>query len=234
MHLIKELSDWELSVVTVVSRTNVHELEQIHDHLINHGCVQWRLQLATPAGRMDHHRDQMFTDEEFESFVDRVLTLQKSSPIRITCGTNIGYHGTKSAELHYGMPFTGDYLGMRVVSITANGDVKGDLPLSDDYTEGNIREQSFTEIWKSDDAFAYNRKFNMDMVKGFCRECRYLPLCKGGDASSSLAVSGVRANAPYCMYRIEHARGEEPIDSELTTSLLKQVGGQRQEAAVAR
>lgn len=224
MRLIKEQSSIRFAVETTLSGINLHELEQVHNLVSTTGCHQWRVQLANSVGRMSEQADKLLSDAEFESLVDRIILLRISSPVNISVGSNIGFYGNKGAAVRGDMPWTGDYSGLRGVGITANGDVKGDLSMPGQFVEGNIRESSFTEIWTSNSTFSYNRQFNMDMVAGFCRECRYLKLCRGGDSRGSFALHGIRANSPYCMYRIEHARGEEPVDSPLIKSLLRQFG----------
>lgn len=64
--------------------------------------------------------------------------------------------------------------------------------------------------------------FNVTPNGRFCPTDDF-KLCRGGDTVSSFAANGIRANSPYCMYRIEQARGEEPVDNDMTRMLLSRL-----------
>ena len=96
--------------------------------------------------------------------------------------------------------------------------------MPEEFVEGNIRRRSFTEIWNNPDGFAYNRKFTRETAAGACRECRYLPLCRGGCATTSVSQSGCRADNPYCIYRMEVEEGISPVDPQEVVGLLAMYG----------
>jgi radical SAM protein with 4Fe4S-binding SPASM domain len=100
------------------------------------------------------------------------------------------------------------------------GDVKGCLSQQPEFVEGNIRESSFNRIWNDPTRFLYNRKFTRDTASGECRDCQFLPLCRGGCMTTSVSASGERANNPYCIYQIERKRGIEPTITEQMAELL--------------
>ena len=93
--------------------------------------------------------------------------------------------------------------------------------MPEEFVEGNIRDSSFTEIWNDPSNFLYNRKFTRETATGACHDCRYLPLCRGGCATTSVSATGERANNPYCMFQIEQKQGIEPVDDELILRLLE-------------
>ena len=72
----------------------------------------------------------------------------------------------------------------------------------DKFIEGNVRERSLVDIWNDPNAFEYNRHFDCSMLTGYCKECIYGPICKGGCVIASTNLGDCRCN-PYCLYKIE-------------------------------
>jgi len=208
--------------VSQISNINLGELDEIRQTLIDVGCPLWRIQMTTFTGRM--HKELVLPLENYPRLVDKLLEFkQKNDEIRIDVGENIGYYGCKGSQLWDATPFLGCYAGTRVAGVESNGDVKGCLSMQEEFVEGNIRDSSFTEIWNNPEGFLYNRRFTRETAGGACRECRYLPLCRGGCATTSVSASGERANNPYCMYQLEQKQGIEPVDSEVIAKLLDMI-----------
>ncbi len=206
--------------VSQVSNINLDELDEIRQILIDCGCKYWRIQLTTSTGRMQEHSNLIMTLDNFPRMIDKILEFKEMPDVRIDVGENIGYFGCKGTQLLDGMPYLGCYAGTRAVGIESNGNVKGCLSMQPQFIEGNIRDTSFTEIWNRPDAFAYNRQFTRETADGFCRECKYLPLCRGGCATTSVSATGKRADNPYCIYRIEHEQGIEADDDPRLIEVL--------------
>jgi radical SAM protein with 4Fe4S-binding SPASM domain len=206
--------------VTQVSNINLNELGQIRQLLIDAGCNLWRIQLATSTGRMKELKDLILSLENYPIMIDKILEFKADGGPDIDVGENIGYYGCKGSELLDGLPYFGCYAGTRVVGIESNGNIKGCLSMQEEFVEGNIRDSSFTEIWNRPGAFAYNRNFRKETADGECRECKYLPLCRGGCTTTSMSATGKRADNPYCMYRMEQKQGIACKDSEMITHLL--------------
>ena len=213
--------DVEFCVVSQVSNMNLGELDNMHKLLVDHGCKGWRIQMCTTTGRMMEHANLVLSLDNYERLIDTLLAMKAAGDIFIDVGENIGYYGCKGSQLLDGNPYLGCYAGTRVAGITSNGSVRGCLSMAEEFNEGNIREKSFTEIWNNPDGFVYNRKFTKDTATGACHDCRYLPLCRGGCATTSVSQTGRRADNPYCMYQIELQQGIAPNDSEDTIALLR-------------
>jgi radical SAM protein with 4Fe4S-binding SPASM domain len=212
--------------VSQVSNINLNELDEMHSTLVDHGCKVWRIQMTTSTGRMKEQRDLVLSLDNYPKLIDKILELKKAGDIEIDVGENIGYYGCKGTQLLDGMPYLGCYAGVRIAGIESNGAVKGCLSMPEEFVEGNIREKSFTEIWNNPDGFAYNRRFTRDTAGGACRDCKYLPLCRGGCATTSVSQTGCRADNPYCIYQMELSEGIEPIDDDTVNRLLGQASGE--------
>jgi len=220
MRLLKENGNVPFIAVSQISNINLNEMDQIRDLLIDVGCPEWRIQMTTSTGRMAEYPDLVLPLENYFKLVDKCLEYKKDGRIRIDPGENIGYYGCKGYDLLDERPYYGCYAGMRVLGIESNGDIKGCLSMPENYVEGNIRDSSLTEIWNNPDNFAYNRKFKRETAEGDCRDCKYLPLCRGGCTVTSYSASECRANNPYCIYQIEKKQGIEREDTPQVRELL--------------
>jgi len=221
LRMMAETGGYHFCALSSISNLNFDDLEGIRDIIIDCGCKLWRIQMVTGTGRMSERPDQCLTLDRFPEFVAKINEFKKDDRIKIDVGENIGHYGNGGYELLDGMPFFGCYAGMRVVGIESDGAIKGCLSMPEEFVEGNIRDSSFTEIWNNPDNFAYNRRFTRETARGFCHDCKYLPLCRGGCTTTSYAASGCRADNPYCIYRMECEAGiPQPEDIDIVTDYL--------------
>jgi radical SAM protein with 4Fe4S-binding SPASM domain len=213
---LKILADrgFDPCAVTQVSNLNLNELYDIRKLLLDIDCKIWRIQMTTSTGRMRDHQDLVLTLDNYPRFIDVILDMQQMDGIFVDVGENIGYYGCKGTKLRNGGIYMGCYAGTFVAGIESNGNIKGCLSMPEEYVEGNIRDSSFTEIWNRADGFSYNRQFTRMTAEGECRDCKYLILCRGGCANTSISATGKRADNPYCIYRIERQQGIICEDSE--------------------
>jgi radical SAM protein with 4Fe4S-binding SPASM domain len=221
MKLMSENGHIPFVAVSQISNINLGELDNIRDALIDVGCKEWRIQMTTSTGRMMEHKDLVLSLDNFPRLVDRILELKNDSRIALDVGENIGYYGCKGYQLQDGGLYYGCYAGMRVAGIESDGKIKGCLSMPEEFVEGNIRDSSFTEIWNRPDGFAYNRKFTRETASGACHDCKYLPLCRGGCATTSVSATGCRADNPYCIYQFELRDGITCEDMEVVRDLLE-------------
>ncbi len=223
MNLMAKNGNVPFSAISQISNINLDELDEIKKALIDVGCKSWRIQMTTSTGRMKSHDNLVLTIDNYEKFIDKIIEIQEEGKILVYVGENIGYYGCKGYKLWEAKPYWGCYAGMRVAGIESDGTIKGCLSMPEDFVEGNIRDSSFTEIWNNPDGFAYNRKFTRDTATGACHDCRYLPICRGGCATTSHSATGERANNPYCIYQMELKQGiEPPEDIETVKEILAQ------------
>ncbi len=220
--------DVRFCAVTQVSNLNLAELDTVHATLVEHGCRVWRIQMTTATGRMRGHAEAVLSLDNYPRLIDKLFALKAAGDIVVDVGENIGYYGRQGTALNEGMPYFGCYAGTRIAGVESNGDVKGCLSMPEEFVEGNLRASSFTAIWENPDGFAYNRRFTRETASGACRECRYLPLCRGGCATTSVSQTGCRADNPYCIYQIETRQGIEPVDPPAVAELLARFDGARE------
>ena len=81
------------------------------------------------------------------------------------------------------------------------GGVKGCESLyTDEFIEGNIRQDSLSAIWHNKDNFAYNRHFDKNSLRGKCGQCNMGEFCRGGCKGISYFNKGHFFENPYCIY----------------------------------
>lgn len=220
----------KFGVITTVFRTNIDELESLDQLLRDEGAGAWQIQLATPSGNMDDARDLLIPPEAMLDLIPFLAELRSRPGLDIEVGDNIGYYGgyeealrrpydreVREEDINF---WTGCNAGCQVIGIESNGNVKGCLSLPssqnnvDEFVEGNLRERPLAEIWNDPDAFAYNRKFTVDQLEGYCRTCEWADICRGGCAWNAFAHSGSRYEAVYCYHRLLQERDRRESEPE--------------------
>lgn len=102
--------------------------------------------------------------------------------------------------------------GQGIASVSWNGDVLPDQFWREKVL-GNIREQSFEEIWMDkENGFLEDLRRREELVQGKCSRCRFLDTCRGGFRARAEAVyDDIWAEDPACYL------SEEEISGELNT-----------------
>lgn len=202
-----------VAINTTVNRLNQRCLRELRDFVRDKGAFSMQIQLATPSGNMDSHRDLVVEPGDLVWLVPEIAALcRQSTRAFFTVGADdIGYYGLPEQGLRDDggeLPFwIGCRAGCQVVGIESGGNVKGCLSLPSAmhgetrFVEGNVRESPLAEIWGGPDAFAYNRKHTRESLTGFCKACRYGDFCRGGCTWTVHChrLRGGEGN-PFCFY----------------------------------
>lgn len=208
------------SVVTTINNRNLSELEELRELLREHGVLRWQVQFATPTGNMADNRGLIMDPKDIVHAVPLIarMTRDDKRP-KVYPGHDVGYYGEPEEGLrdkNAAIPFwTGCSAGCSVIGIESNGNIKGCLSLpsamngEDRFIEGNVREKSLKDIWFGEKAFAYNREFSVESLAGFCRDCDYNDICRGGCTWTCFAEAGgeMKRDNPYCYWRQMHEQG---------------------------
>jgi radical SAM protein with 4Fe4S-binding SPASM domain len=202
-----------VTAITHITRRNLAELEELHALLGRRGVRNWQVQLGVPMGNLAEEPESILGAAEIAELLPRLVALRKSGrPPRVVAADNLGYYGTVEEELREPGSrvsfWVGCRAGLEVLGIESNGDVKGCLSLhrgrdgGADFVEGNLRRRRLAEIWNDPDAFAYNRKFRVEDLRGACAGCEYGEICRGGCTSASVASSGHPHAYPHCFCKV--------------------------------
>ena len=193
------------SAVTTVHKYNFKELDNILTLLIDNGIKNWLVQVAKPIGRMAEA--YTLSEEEYYELAEKIVNYRKkyTSIISISEADCIGYYSKLSPYLHYNI-WGGCSCGINLISIENDGNVKGCPSMNN--SEGNIKDTSIIDIWNDPNKFAYNRHFTSELLTGYCKECTYGNICRGGCAQNIRNKTG----SPYCLYKIEKMGFDDNIN----------------------
>jgi hypothetical protein len=65
---------------------------------------------------------------------------------------------------------------------------------------------SLDRIWAASPEIHFGRLRSVDDLWGFCRDCYYADVCRGGCTWTSHSLLGRPGNNPYCHYRVLELR----------------------------
>ncbi len=190
------------TVITSVNKLNFQELPELKAMLLNKGVV-WQLQIAIPLGRFK--KELLLSKEEFYAVAIFIAATRKKYSIKELpiIGTHcFGYYSKKLRNVMI-FPWNGCQAGISTIGIQSNGDVKGCLSLPPEFIEGNIRDNSISEIWQKPGFCSYNRDFKLSDLNNNCIDCKYGKKCRGGCLGVSIGITGKTNGDTYCLKAIE-------------------------------
>lgn len=208
-----------LQINTTVSRYNLPVLDQMVDIVAKSGAVQWSVFFLVPTGR--GKLDDMISAEDHERLFNWLYDLSRQAPFDIKSTAAPAYRrvaierarreqqeggASTSARPIAGAGYrfqdgldrpamgVNDGRGFAFISHTGEVCPSGFLPLP----AGNVREQTFTEIYRNSQLFRDLR--DPEKLRGKCGACEFRIVC-GGSRARSWAVSGDHlAEDPSCIY----------------------------------
>lgn len=192
---LKEIGVY-VATPTTVMQSNFDKLDDILKLLISLGVDAWQLQIVKPSDRLP--KSELLTEEQYYTLAEKIAKYREeySDKIDIMESDCIGYFSKLQPKLHI-QNWRGCECGIYSVSIEADGNVKGCPNMNN--SEGNIKERPFKEIWNDHNSFKYNRSPNIDIIEGYCKECKYKFICRGGCPTNPKNKSG----SAFCLYKIE-------------------------------
>lgn len=194
-----------VAVVTSLIDRNFEDLWSMYDLLVERGIQLWQIQIVNPMGNMADRKDLILNPAKVPLITRFIREKRNEQKIAIYAGDDIGYFDENELHLR-GQPGTmcewfGCQAGLRVVGIDSVGNVKGCESLySEEFIEGNLREESLSEIWYKKGNFAYNRDFNVNMLTGSCKDCDKGTACRGGCRGACYFTTDSKFENPYCCY----------------------------------
>lgn len=173
IRLTSEVSDLNFDVVTCVNRRSLSQLPEIRNLLIGAGVTRWRLFTIFPSGRAAEYPEFELTKDELDSLMQFISATRKEGRIRASfcCeGFMAGYEGVVR-----------DYMfdcqaGVSVASILLDGSIGACPSIRADYTQGNIYDDDFWDVWQN--RYQPYRDRNW-MRTGPCGDCSFWRYCEG-------------------------------------------------------
>lgn len=160
-----------LQVTFTSNKQNVRELPQLYADLEAIGIDSIRTSCIDPIGRAEDHPELILDREDYEflfSFINRVNGTPGKMPIEWGC---CHYLGDRLPGRQFFC-----FAGIYSASILYNGDifVCPNVPRRPELIQGNIRTDSFPEVWKK--GFRYYRERK---IPAYCKGCHYAGECRG-------------------------------------------------------
>jgi heme b synthase len=200
----------EFIINSSFTKRNQEEIPKVYRLAKELGATAWYLFMIVPTGRGEEIMSELISKEDYEEILQWHYQMEKGEKdmlVRPTCAPHY-YRVLLQRAKQEGVKFerrslkfsTGGAKGCIAGQLICLIDVDGNvLPCS--YfprSAGNIRKQSFKEIWEHSELFQELRDFKR--YKGRCGSCEYITVC-GGCRARAYAVSGdYLQEEPFCSY----------------------------------
>jgi radical SAM protein with 4Fe4S-binding SPASM domain len=190
---------------------NREEAPAIHRLVKSLGAKAWYLFMIVPTGRGEDIMAELIPPDEYEAMLNWHYDMEQEEDtllVRPTCAPQY-YRIVLQRSKAEGKRFarrnlsfsTGGSKGCLAGQLICLIDVDGNvLPCS--YfpkTAGNLREQSFADIWEHSPLLLELRDFST--YKDHCGRCEYLNVCGGCRARAYAMTGDYLAGEPFCHYR---------------------------------
>lgn len=173
IRIVNKESNLINDVVTCVNKQNFPTLPLFKDYLKELGVRRWRLFTVFPAGRAKDDEALQLSPAQLHELMRFIISLRQENDINVSygCESFLGnYEGKVRDHL-----FTCQ-AGITAGSIRCNGDIGGCLSIRCNYSQGNIYNDSFMEVWNN----RFHPYRNHDWMKtGECSDCRFFRYCRG-------------------------------------------------------
>ncbi len=193
------------------TKRNKTEAPKLYELVKHTGAKAWYLFMIVPTGRGEEIMEELIPASEYEEILNWHYDMEKGEQdllVRPTCAPQY-YRIILQRSKEEGEKFqrrslkfsTGGAKGCLAGQLICLIDVDGKvLPCS--YfpkAAGNLREQSFQNIWEEAKLFLELRDFKS--YKDNCGRCEYVQVC-GGCRARAYAMSGdYLAQEPFCTYQ---------------------------------
>jgi AdoMet-dependent heme synthase len=199
----------EYQINTTVTRHNLPELAKIQEKVVELGAAAHHIFMLVPTGRGRALTDQSISAEDYEQTLTWLVNSRENIPLSIkaTCAPHYyrilreiaRLEGKEISFKTHGLDAVtrGCLGGIGFCFVSHQGQVQPCGYLEVD--SGNIREQSFMEIWKSSPVFTALR--NQNQYSGKCGHCEYFRVCGGCRARAFEATGNYLQEEPLCTYQ---------------------------------
>jgi AdoMet-dependent heme synthase len=199
----------DFQINTTITQQNLHELAAIHELTVSLGAVAHHIFLLVPMGRGKDLTEQGINAEQYEKTLHWFYEQRDRTPMQLkaTCAPHY-YRILRQRARSEGREVSFKTFGLDAMTRGCLGGV-GFAFISHvgqvqpcGYLEvncGNIRDQSFREIWESSAIFKDLRDFGK--YRGKCGGCEYVKVCGGCRARAYESTGDYLAEEPLCSYR---------------------------------
>ena len=186
----------EVLIQTTITEANYNEIPQLIDFAREKGAWSFNLYFLVQTGRGQQLND--LSPQRTEAMLATLVEVQneyRPMLVRSKCAPHFKRIAFQRAL--GGLESGGCMAGTQYGRITPEGDVTPCPYMT--VVAGNIRENSFTEIWQTSPVFAELR--DLSQLKGRCGACEFKELCGGCRCRAYAAYGDYLAEDPACTYQ---------------------------------
>lgn len=173
---------------------NVTEIEAFIDYTASVGARAAHIFFLVPTGRAAYIEKNSVDKIQYKKAVERIMKkfAQVEIEVKPVCAPQFI---AAADQLNISTRFkSGCLAGINYCIVNPVGDVQPCAYL--DLKVGNIREESFTSIWRNSKVFKQLRQQNW---QGKCGTCQYKNSCRGCRAKAYYATNNYLAADPFCL-----------------------------------
>jgi heme b synthase len=210
----------EVQINSTITKLNMNHLNELLDLALHCGAVAFHPFMLVPTGRGKGLEKVAMSAEEYEQTLtwindkqkelgDRIFFKPTDAPhyqriirqnarknnVQVTSGCSKSSAGTENEAMNF--MTRGCLAGISFCFISHRGKVQGCGYL--DVAAGNIRQQSFRQIWEESALFSELR--DLSNLKGKCGICEYKQICGGCRARAYESTGDYLQAEPYCIYQ---------------------------------
>ncbi len=200
----------EFIINSSFTKRNQEEIPKVYRLAKELGATAWYMFMIVPTGRGEEIMNELISKEDYEEILEWHYQMEKDEKdmlVRPTCAPHY-YRVVLQKSKEEGVKFekrtlkfsTGGAKGCIAGQLICLIDVDGNvLPCS--YfpkPAGNIRKQSFKDIWENSELFKELRDFKR--YKGRCGSCEYINVCGGCRARAYSVYGDYLEEEPFCNY----------------------------------
>jgi len=209
-----------IQINCTVTKLNVHHLDKLVDLAFEVGAMAFHPFLLVPTGRGKALEAVELPPEEYERTLNWIYDKQKELGDRMFFKPTDAPHYLRVMKQRsheeeqpqaHGHPSKGGHpggghpanaisrgclAGLGFCFVSGQGKVKGCGYL--DIEAGDVRENTFKEVWDNSELF--NQLRDLTNLKGKCGVCEYKRICGGCRARAYEATGDCLEAEPYCVY----------------------------------
>jgi radical SAM enzyme (rSAM/lipoprotein system) len=173
LYLLSQTPRVNFDVVTCVNPHNINKLETLYTFLLSKGLKNWRLFTIAPKGRAANNESLQLSAEQMKRLMlfIKQKRLEDKMHVNFSCEA---YVGTYETEVRDGFFFC--RAGIQIASILCDGSINACPNIDRGFSQGNIYENNFPEIWNNNFQIMRDRSWTK---KEKCATCKEYKWCKG-------------------------------------------------------
>ncbi|NWF75778.1 MAG: radical SAM protein [Nitrospirae bacterium] len=200
----------EFIINSSFTKRNQEEIPKVYKLAKNIGATAWYMFMIVPTGRGEEIMNELISKEDYEEILEWHYHMEKDEKdilVRPTCAPHY-YRVVLQKSKEEGTKF--ERRTLKFSTGGAKGCIAGQLIALIDVDEnvlpcsyfpksaGNLKNQSFKDVWENSQLFKELRDFKS--YKGKCGSCEYITVCGGCRARAYSIYGDYLEEEPFCSH----------------------------------